>query len=289
MLKPLVRARQRVSYNQAGLIPFALDLENIDTFGICSRYYAELPARDVTYTEVGRYEPFTEAPIVTARGAYLLNQKPDLIIDSTIPLQRVNEGAVPQTILAAHYALLGVDRSGLKVVYRPTDRSAEEYRRSPDSFLINLAHPSYVRRATAGGTSLTGPGIITELPFLRELEWLRPVNGNYGWNVALSDSTAIARYLYIGGMRSDRPGVLHVTLRSPDGRTVLRDDVAINSRYRMWSRPLSPPGAVGEIALELQMDDPGRQWVYVADVRLMGQTPELRDFVSTHVRFDRSH
>ncbi len=288
MLKPLVRARQRVSYNQAGLIPFALNLDNIDTLGICSRYYAELPARDVTYTEVGRYEPFTEAPIVTARGAYLLNQKPSLIIDSTIPLQRANGGVLPLTILAGHYTLLGVDRSGLKAVYRPTDRSVDEYRRSPDSFLINLAHVSYVQRATAGTRLLTDSRINPELPFLRGLEWLHPVNGNYGWTVALSDSTAIAQYLYIGAVRSDRPGVLHVTLRAPDGRSVLRDDVAVDSRYRMWFKPLSPPAAVKEVELDLQMNDPERQRFYLADVRLMGQTPELRAFVSSQVRFDRS-
>jgi hypothetical protein len=34
-----------------------LDLENIDELGICSRFYAQLPTRDVFFTEVGRYAP----------------------------------------------------------------------------------------------------------------------------------------------------------------------------------------------------------------------------------------
>ncbi len=287
-LRPLVRPHEHISYNQAGLIPFALDLENVDTLGICSRYYAELPARDVIYTEVGRYEPFTEAPVVTARGAYLLTRAPDLIVDSTIPLRRVNAGVVPPAILAGHYAISTIDASGLKAIYRRTGQPAEEYRRGPDSFLINLAHVAYVKRATAGSEVLTGRGVVDGLPFLRGEHVLVSVDDKSGWQIMLGNPTAVARYLYIGAIRAERPGILHVTLRAPDGRAVLRAEVAIDRQYRMWSAPLSPPSGVAEMELELIMDDARRQPVYLADVRLMGQTPELRAFVSSQVRFDRT-
>jgi hypothetical protein len=58
-LRDKVPAGTVIADNQAGFVPFMLDAENIDDLGICSRFYAELPTRDVFFTEVGRFMPLT--------------------------------------------------------------------------------------------------------------------------------------------------------------------------------------------------------------------------------------
>ena len=48
--RPLIRPGERIAYNQAGLLPYLLDAENIDDLGICSKFVAGLPTTDVYYT-----------------------------------------------------------------------------------------------------------------------------------------------------------------------------------------------------------------------------------------------
>jgi hypothetical protein len=69
-----------VADNQAGFLPFMLDLENIDDLGICSRFYADLPTTDTFYTEVGMYEPLTAGRVMHAGEAYLLYQNAQYLL-----------------------------------------------------------------------------------------------------------------------------------------------------------------------------------------------------------------
>ena len=70
--RPLMRRGERTAYDQAGFVPFMLDLDNIDNLGLCSRFFADVPTTDVYMTEVGRFEPPTNRPVHRAGEAYLL-------------------------------------------------------------------------------------------------------------------------------------------------------------------------------------------------------------------------
>ena len=70
----------RISYNQAGILPYMLDLENVDDLGICSYFVARLPTTDVFYTGVGRYSPLNNDPVVRTAHAYLLYQDVQFIL-----------------------------------------------------------------------------------------------------------------------------------------------------------------------------------------------------------------
>jgi hypothetical protein len=140
----------RVAYNQSGFLPFMLDLENIDELGICSRFYAQLPTRDVFFTEVGRYAPLTPKPIVEGTEAYLLHRDVQFVIQGIKLLRGANSGRVPEQLMGGYYTLVDTIE-GSEAIYRRTERDASEYKREPRLFTENLAHAANVRQASLDG------------------------------------------------------------------------------------------------------------------------------------------
>ena len=80
----LVHPGDRIAFNQAGIVPYLLDVENIDDLGICSAFIAKLPTTDVYYTAVGRYSPVTNTPILRTAHAYLLHHDVRFLITPAI-------------------------------------------------------------------------------------------------------------------------------------------------------------------------------------------------------------
>jgi hypothetical protein len=120
-----------------------LNLENIDNLGICSRFYAHLPVRDLFFTEVGHYAPLRANPSIGAEEAYLLYQDVPFVIQRGDLLRAANSGRTPPELMGGYYLLL-VRTVGQRRHLRANQRDASNGR-SPAVFR-ELAHTAYVSR-----------------------------------------------------------------------------------------------------------------------------------------------
>ena len=92
-----VPPRTLIAYNQAGFVPFMLDLHNIDNLGVATKFYAELPSTDVVFTEVGRYTTLTNTRSIRATDAYLLDP------DVPFLFAGYNSGLAPPELIDGYY------------------------------------------------------------------------------------------------------------------------------------------------------------------------------------------
>jgi hypothetical protein len=158
--RQVIHPGDRIAYNQAGLLPYLLDAENIDDLGICSRFVAALPTTDLYFTAVGRYSPLTNQPVLRAPHAYLLYQNVQFLIARIDLLLKAN-GHVPDTLLDGLF--VRVLPSGL---FRRCDLPADVEtgrRLSPRSFALHgkprAYHPADARvnRRHGGGAVRVWP------------------------------------------------------------------------------------------------------------------------------------
>ena len=128
-LKPIVPPGSTTAYNQAGIVPYLLDLDNVDDLGICSRFISHLPTSDVVFTEAGRYSPLTNETALRTTDAYLLYRSPQYVIEPLRNLNAVNSEITPNEVLRGRYALRFADSQA--AVYQRTGRSTQEFRTNP--------------------------------------------------------------------------------------------------------------------------------------------------------------
>jgi hypothetical protein len=282
--RKLMRPGEIVAYNQAGFIPFMLDLNNIDDLGICSRFYAELPTTDVYFTEVGRYTPLTNSRALRAGQAYLLYANAQYVLSRTDILMRANGERIPDTLFGGYYELVQVDRDGQNAIYRRTAKPADEYQTSPRAFTENVAHVSYLRHASIDGVTVPASDYETRLRFLHdqtsELAYTGPLT--IALDFAARDEHV--RAVTVGNVRTSEPSALRITLTTSDNRVVHDAAFQIDRDRAMEIESVAPAGtAASRLTLELTSTGPAHAWL--TDLRVQGQTPELERYISRKLHF----
>ena len=280
----LMHAGDRIAYNQAGVLPYLLDLENIDDLGICSRFIAGLPTTDVYYTGVGRYSPLTNLPVIRTAHAYLLYQDVQFLVAPTDLLTRANDNTIPPLLLDGLFERVEVDASGANAIYRRTARPIERYRQDPALFNENLAHTSRLLRADIGGRQIPPERLGPELPFLREREAASEFTGDLEIDVVFAGHDEDVYSLFIGSLSSRVPCTLTLALHQEDGRESARKVIDVPAGATSIDEPL--PSGVRARAMSLRIDVPsGADRVAISDVRLVGQSRALRLYLKKHLAF----
>ncbi len=275
---------ERMAYNQAGLVPFILDVNNIDDLGICSRFIAGLPTADVYFTEVGRYSPLTNAPVLRAAHAYLLHENVRLIASRTDLLTSANGGHVPPAILNDHFRLSAIDASGENALYVRTDKPADRYRTDPAMFQENLAHTSRVRRVNVDGQRLPEGAIGPALPFLRDQIGVLPIRGRQRIAIRFADRDENVSALYAAAMSSRDPMTVTFGLYSASGRQVAEVRVPVGPSGTSLMRELEGVEA-RLLTIDVESTVQAESRLTIGDLRVQGQSAALRDYVRHQLRF----
>ncbi|MEN3340131.1 MAG: arabinofuranosyltransferase [Acidobacteriota bacterium] len=284
----LMRRGEVVAYNQAGFVPFMLDLNNIDDLGICSRFHADLPSTDVYFTEVGRYAPLTNRQPVRAGHAYLLYQNVRYVMSRTDILRRANAGVIPAALFGGYYELVTTDADAQNAVYRRTARPADEFSTSPDAFVENLAHVSYLRRARMNGVAIEPASLAMRLPFTHDDAATVQVPGRFAVDLVFAAADERVREMTVEETRMDAPGMLSLTLIGTDGRTAARYTLPLDAGRAQPVRVVLPPEtAANRLLLELSSASGEATRARISDLRVQGQTPALARYVRERLRFPR--
>lgn len=281
--RPLMHEGDRVAYNQAGLLPYLLDLENVDDLGICSRFVAQLPTTDVYYTGVGRYSPLTNQPVLRTAHAYLLYQDVRFLVSPADLLWKANQGTFPDTLLDGYFTRVAFDASKRNVIYRRTGKPADQFRQDPGVFTENLAHPSRLTRASIEGRTIDSRKFGAEFPVLREQRQTFPLTGGVHIVLGFGREDATVSALYIGEVASSG-GTITISLFDGAGRQTFARSVAIGA-------PAAPvyerfdPVAARSATVDFRSDG---NHVTLTDLRIEGQSPALRAYLRRALRFPAS-
>src|SRR5207237_6031429 len=275
---------ERFAYNQAGLLPYMLDVENIDDLGICSRFIAGLPTTDVYFTEVGRYSPLTDAPVLRAAHAYLLYLDVRTIATRTDLLMNANDGRIPPAILDDYFRLSAIDASGMNALYVRTEKPADRYRTDPTTFQENLVHTSRVRRVDIDGERLGEAAIGPRLPFLRDQVGVLPVHGRLRLDVRFAERDEDVSALYAGTLSSRSDMTVTFALYNAAGQRVADVPVQVGTTMRELMQPVE---GVRARLLTIEAESAGHadSRLTIGDLRVQGQSGALRDYVRRHLRF----
>jgi len=273
--KRLMPPRTLVAYNQAGFVPFMLDLHNIDNLGICSKFYSGLPSTDVYFTEVGRYTPLTDSPSIRAGEAYLLYR------DVPFVLAGYNSGLAPDQLFGGYYRKIATIRG--EGLYTRTDRSTAAYRSDPTLFLENLGHVSSLRNVRINGRPLVGAAIKAALPFFRdEYGWVNLEHGTFVLEAQLADADATVYEIDINGIIATTPASVAVELISSTGSR----QVALFETEGGESTPSFFQRIDGPSASRLRLTISGHDdRVWLRDVRIQGQTAALAAYIRKSLTF----
>lgn len=282
----LIHAGDRVAYNQAGLLPYLLDLENIDDLGICSRFVAKLPTTDIYFTGVGRYSPLTNQPFLRTAHAYLLYQDVQFLITRTDLLWRANNGHLPDRLLAGRFTKVALDASGANAIYKRTSEPADAYRRDPSMFTENLAHTTRLTQASIDGNALDPAAFGPELPFLREQAGSRTFSRHFEIGLGFGKHDQDVYGLYIGYITSRLPCRLTLALADESGRETQRRTLEIDPGGRSVFERFASPARARSATITIDADVADR--VTITDMRLEGQSEALRDYLRRTLRFPPS-
>jgi len=284
--RPLLRRGTRTAYNQAGLLPFLLDLDNIDTLGLCSRYYADLPVTDLFMTEVGRYSPPADKPVMDASKAYLLYRRPAFLIYPEDLLRSANFDRIPRTMLGDAYRVVFRDESRRNVVYQRTTPENEPFRVDARDFAENLAHVTHVTRAAVNGGVLPRSRLTTALRYLREGTDRIEATHGYTADVTFGDEDELVFALYVDELRANHPVTVALALFDGTGDTVrhTRIELAGGERRRIYER-LADTVRARRLRVDITNSGTEAATLTVSDIRVMGQSRRLAAFVARTLRF----
>ncbi len=273
-----------IAYNQAGLVPFVLDVENIDDLGICSKFEAELPTTDVFFTQVGRYTPLTNAPIFNAPHAYLLYRDVRVLISRTDLLSKANGGHIPEELLGGFFRLAATDPSGANALYRRTGRDASEYRRDPSLFWQNLAHTSRIRRVDVDGALVPDADIGSQLPYLRSQMGTVTVSPRTRIDIRFSDRDEDVHAIYAETVSAHPAVALTLNLYDTTGRLVASEQAQPDSSPAQLLRRYPSPVRARMLSIEAAASSsPAR--LSIVDLRVEGQSAALAAYVRQRLRF----
>ena len=279
----LMRAGDRIAFNQAGLIPYMLDLENIDDLGICSRFVARLPTTDVVYTGVGRYSSLTTDPIIRTAHAYLLYQNVKFMIVPRDLLLKANHEIVPELLLDGAFSRVPDESLHDNVIYQRTGKPEDRFARDPSSFAENVAHYSRVLSGAIDGHALGASDLGPELPFLREVALARHFTRSLTFDVTFGAADELVTDLYMGNVSARTPAKLVISLSNAGGQSVYSKEFALTDAGARVLEPL--PVGTRASALSIAVEAPGDNELRLTDLRVQGQTSELHAYVRRNLRF----
>lgn len=283
----LVPPGEVVAYNQAGFVPFMLDVNNIDDLGICSRFHADVPTTDLYFTEVGRYCPPTNKRTLRPGEAYLLYQNARFVMVRTDILTRANDGTIPQALFGGYYDLVGTDEGGLNAIYRRSERSTDEFAIDPHLFTENVAHVSYLVDVHIDGVRVDRAVYKRLLPFLHDDEGALDFTGRLELVFDFATRDERVNEISVEGIHVNQPAVLQIRLIGHDGRLVKRELVPLDSN-RVRSIQIDTAGAAASrLTMELTATPGISGRVWIDDLRVQGQRPALEAYIVSHLRFPR--
>jgi hypothetical protein len=284
--RPHMHSGDRIAYNQAGLLSFMLDLDNIDDLGICSKFYAKLPTTDVFFTEVGRYEPVTDKPVFRAGEAYLLYREPRFLVVPEDLLRKANMNRIPDEVLGGFYRILFRDSSRNNVVYARTELNVAEFKTQPRRFLENLVHVSHLKAGRINGAPVPTDQLQAGFPWLRDEGARFTVSNGYRVDLEFADQDEAMYEAHIDRLLATKPLTVVLTLQSCTGRVSYqkRIDVAANST-RDFRDYLPVPIGACRLALEVAGVDQNEARLEIHDLRIQGQTRELAAYIRRNLIF----
>jgi hypothetical protein len=277
-----------VADNQAGFLPFMLDLENIDDLGICSRFYAELPTTDTFFTEVGKYQPLTAGRVMRAGEAYLLYQNAQYLLVRSDLLRAANGEHLPASVLDDYYELLARDDVGNNAIYRRTTRPAERFRESANAFLENLAHVSYLTAAVVDGEPVSRRSYVARFPYLHDGQAMVDFTRATSLQFDFGRGDEPARHVSVRSVSVSEPATLVLALRS-DNVVVWTETVDLDAGQAkgLWfDLPDGTRASSFELRLTAANSRPAT--VKLTDVRVLGQTARLSTFIASRLTFPMS-
>jgi hypothetical protein len=282
----LVHPGDRTAYNQAGFVPFMLDLDNIDDLGLCSRFFAELPTTDGFMTEVGRYEPPTNKPVHTAGQAYLLYRHPAFVMYPHDLVWRANNNTTPDALFGGYYRFVFVDPAGRNVLYARTDRSVRPFTTDPHQFLENLAHVTHVRRASVNGATVPQRDITTAFPWLRENTGRVTVAPRYSAEVTFANEDEPVYQVFVSWLSAHAPMTVTVTLEDGAGSGVFQHRIELaEGRPGGFHSVLPTAVRVRRVRIEAEAHTGTPARLSIGDFRVQGQTRALAAYIQRTLQF----
>jgi hypothetical protein len=274
-----VPAGSVVAYDQAGFIPFMLDVRNIDDLGLVSPFVAALPTSDVVYTEVGRYLPLTNVPVVEAAHAYVLHRRPQYIFAAAGLVWSANHGHTPDRILGDRYRFVLADDEGLTDLYERTDVPLDEFDRR-DAFLENVAHISYLQEAQIDGRSVLPKDFPRVFPFLYGEAGGETFTGVRYIRLVFAKQDIPLMQLFAETVRADHPATVTFTLWDTSGRARDVEKVVLRDRSNRRLFEKLPHGLeAATLTIEITPATPQPTTLVLGDVRVQGQRPELTRYL----------
>jgi hypothetical protein len=282
-----IGAGQKVAYNQAGFLPFMLNLENIDNLGICSRFYARLPAQDLFFTEVGHYAPLTAHASIGAEEAYLLDQDVPFVIQRGDLLRGANDGHVPAELMGGYYRILARDPFDNDVIYQRTARDASAYKTNPHLFFENLAHTAYVQRAVVNQRVVAPDDIAAAFPFLRESTGSVMAAESFEIDLQFALKDMQVSELDINDIRAHHhAAAVSLELLSAAGVAQYHLAFALSTgEARGVFERLPAPVKASRLVLRITTAPGERTRVSISDMRVQGQSPVLARYIRKTLRF----
>ncbi len=286
MARGMMPAGEVVAYNQAGFVPFMLDLNNIDDLGICSRFHADVPTTDLYFTEVGRYAPLTNKWTLRPGEAYLLYQNARFVMARTDILWRANHDTIPQALFGGYYELVGIDGEGTNAIYRRTERPATQFATSPRMFVENVSHVSYVRDARVDGQQLDPRDFVRRLPFLRDDGERLSFTGRLQIALTFSTHDEQVNGISVDEVRVNQPTTLQLSLFTRSGQMITRDLIELKPECPRSIWVEAPPGtAANRLTIDFTAAPDLSASARISDLRVMGQRLALESYISKHLRF----
>lgn len=277
-----------VAYNQAGFVPFMLDVNNIDDLGICSRFHANVPTTDLYFTEVGRYAPLTNKRTLRPAEAYLLYQNARFVMARTDILARANHDTIPRALFGGYYGLVGTDDGRLNAIYRRTERQADEFAIEPRMFAENVAHVSYLRDVRLDGVRVDPADYISRLPFLHDDGGTMSFTGRLELFLDFAARDEHVNEISIEEIRVNEPAVLQILLVGQDGRLVKRGTIPLEQNGARSIRLDTPPAAsASRLTIDVTAAPGVSAKVWINDLRVQGQRPALEAYIVKHLHFPR--
>jgi hypothetical protein len=282
--RSLIAPGERVAYNQAGILVYALDVENIDDLGICSRFVAQLPTSDVEYTSVGRYSPLRNQPVLETTQAYLLYQNVRFLVSRTHLLRGTNRGIVPELLLDGYFRHVVTDPTGESAIYERTDKDASPYQHNPALFTENLAHVSRLVRGSIGEEVVRGTDLLRHFGCLREdrtvlaFETATEVVAQF----ASRDEDVFS--LYVDQISASAPTTMTLRLFNANRREVVERDIELTPAPRSIVELLDPHTQARTLSIHLRTTG-GPDRVSIRDLRVVGQSAALREYVRRNLQF----
>lgn len=278
-VKGLVKPGALIAYDQAGLVPYLLDVDNIDDLGICSRFVAGMPTRDVIFTEAGRYAPLTNASALRAANAYLLYRAPEYVIAPLGNLRAANHGEIPERILRSSYVKMFVVPHAPAVVYERVPGSNAEFQSSSHLFLENVAHPSRIQQASNDEMIPSGE-YLSRLSFLAGGALDRAFSGRIRYDVVFATGNEPVYELHIDGIWARTDVTMVLTLWTAEGAVAQRETRTIAANHPERVRLLWPDGpGAARLTLELDANGAAQTRVILRDLRVQGQPAALASYV----------